>query len=100
MASCPITEFGFLRVLAQALAYGFTVAQARTLLLRLKGAAPLAPPSLQTSTTFLIFPVGSGRTANYRWSLEQTCKREGRDPGNTRREHPWIISDSKIGFAC
>jgi predicted nucleic acid-binding protein len=38
LASCPITELGFLRVLAQAPAYGFTVAQARTLLLRLKEA--------------------------------------------------------------
>jgi len=36
LATCPITELGFLRVLAQAPAYGFTVAQARTLLLRLK----------------------------------------------------------------
>src|ERR1700676_4630585 len=36
LASCSITELGFLRVLAQASAYGFTVAQARTLLLRLK----------------------------------------------------------------
>lgn len=36
LASCPITELGFVRVLAQAPAYGFTVGQARTLLLRLK----------------------------------------------------------------
>jgi predicted nucleic acid-binding protein len=36
LGSCPITELGFVRVLAQAPAYGFTVAQARTLLLRLK----------------------------------------------------------------
>ena len=36
LASCPITELGFLRVLAQAPAYGFTVSQARSLLLRLK----------------------------------------------------------------
>ena len=36
LASCSITELGFLRVLAQASAYGFTVAQARTLLMRLK----------------------------------------------------------------
>ena len=36
LASCSITELGFVRVLAQAPAYGFTVAQARTLLLRLK----------------------------------------------------------------
>ena len=36
LASCSITELGFIRVLAQAPAYGFTVAQVRTLLLRLK----------------------------------------------------------------
>jgi uncharacterized protein len=36
LGSCSITELGFLRVLAQAPAYGFTVVQARTLLLRLK----------------------------------------------------------------
>jgi predicted nucleic acid-binding protein len=38
LATCPITEIGFVRVLAQVPAYGFTVAQARTLLLRLKQA--------------------------------------------------------------
>jgi predicted nucleic acid-binding protein len=32
LASCPITELGFVRVLAQAPAYGFTVSQARLLL--------------------------------------------------------------------
>jgi hypothetical protein len=36
LASCSITELGFVRVLSQAPAYGFSVAQARTLLLRLK----------------------------------------------------------------
>ena len=30
LASCSITELGFVRVLAQAPAYGFTVTQART----------------------------------------------------------------------
>jgi predicted nucleic acid-binding protein len=38
LASCSITELGFVRVLAQAPAYGFSVTQARTLLLRLKEA--------------------------------------------------------------
>jgi uncharacterized protein len=38
LASCSITELGFVRVLAQAPAYGFTVAQSRVLLLRLKEA--------------------------------------------------------------
>lgn len=36
LATCPITELGVVRVLAQAPTYGFTVAQARSLLLRLK----------------------------------------------------------------
>jgi predicted nucleic acid-binding protein len=36
LATCSITELGFVRVLAQAPQYGFTVAHARSLLLRLK----------------------------------------------------------------
>ena len=38
LATCSITELGFIRVLAQAPAYGLTVAQARTLLLKMKEA--------------------------------------------------------------
>jgi uncharacterized protein len=41
LATCSITELGFVRVLAQAPTYGFTIAQARTLLLRLKKAPSL-----------------------------------------------------------
>jgi predicted nucleic acid-binding protein len=36
LATCSITELGFVRVLAQAPQYGFTIGHARTLLLRLK----------------------------------------------------------------
>lgn len=36
LATCSITELGFVRVLAQSPQYGFTVVHARTLLLRLK----------------------------------------------------------------
>jgi predicted nucleic acid-binding protein len=36
LATCSITELGFVRVLAQAPQYGFTIAPARNLLLRLK----------------------------------------------------------------
>jgi predicted nucleic acid-binding protein len=36
LATCSITEIGFVRVLAQTLVYDLSVAQARTLLLRLK----------------------------------------------------------------
>jgi len=42
LATCSITELGFVRVLAQAPAYGLTIAQARTLLLRLKKASTLS----------------------------------------------------------
>jgi len=42
LATCSITELGFVRVLAQAPAYGFTVGQARTLLIRLKKAGSLS----------------------------------------------------------
>src|SRR5258705_4512490 len=36
LVTCSITELGFVRVLVQAPQYGFTIAHARTLLLRLK----------------------------------------------------------------
>jgi predicted nucleic acid-binding protein len=36
LATCSITELGFVRVLVQAPQYGFTIAQGRTLLLQLK----------------------------------------------------------------
>jgi uncharacterized protein len=36
LATCPITELGFVRVLSSASQYGFTVAQARALLRQLK----------------------------------------------------------------
>jgi len=39
LATCSITELGFVRVLVQAPAYGFTIVQARTLLMRLKEAS-------------------------------------------------------------
>jgi predicted nucleic acid-binding protein len=41
LATCSITELGFVRVLSQAHAYGFTIVQARTALLRLKSAKVL-----------------------------------------------------------
>jgi predicted nucleic acid-binding protein len=40
LATCSITELGFVRVLSQATAYGLSMAQARTLLLRMKKAGP------------------------------------------------------------
>lgn len=37
LATCSITELGFVRILSQAAAYGLTILQARALLLGLKG---------------------------------------------------------------
>ena len=42
LATCSITELGFVRVLTQVPAYGFTMAQARSLLLQLKKASVLS----------------------------------------------------------
>jgi uncharacterized protein len=41
LATCSITELGFVRVLAQAPQYGFTIGHARSLLLRLKAGKTL-----------------------------------------------------------
>jgi len=41
LATCSITELGFVRILVQAPQYGFAVSQARDLLLQLKGASAL-----------------------------------------------------------
>jgi predicted nucleic acid-binding protein len=41
LATCSITELGFVRVLSQAPVYGFSVADARSVLLRLKRAKAL-----------------------------------------------------------
>lgn len=41
VATCPITELGFVRVLSQTPSYGFEIAQARTLLLKLKHSTAL-----------------------------------------------------------
>ncbi|HYN16106.1 MAG TPA: hypothetical protein VES66_10015 [Terriglobales bacterium] len=41
LATCAITELGFVRVLAQAPQYGLAISQARNLLLRLKAANTL-----------------------------------------------------------
>jgi uncharacterized protein len=41
LLTCSITELGFVRVLSQALPYGSTVSQARSLLLRLKASDPV-----------------------------------------------------------
>jgi predicted nucleic acid-binding protein len=42
LLTCSITELGFVRVLAQAPAYALEIAQAKTLLLRLKKASALS----------------------------------------------------------
>jgi len=41
LATCSITELGFVRILVQAPQYGFAVSQARNLLLQLKAASAL-----------------------------------------------------------
>lgn len=51
LATCSITELGFVRVLSQIVPYGFTVVQAQTLLLKLKksGAFVFVPDNQEIS---------------------------------------------------
>jgi uncharacterized protein len=51
LATCPLTELGFVRILAQTQAYGLSVKEARTLLLHLKTREKLAffPDDLDVS---------------------------------------------------
>jgi hypothetical protein len=63
LATCSITELGFVRVLAQAPQYGFTVAQACDLLQRLKAAQ-------RVSFTF----IPDGQDVSYLPSWVKTAK--------------------------
>ena len=58
LATCSITELGFVRVLAQAPQYGFTVGQACNLLQRLKAAR---------TVTFTFIPDGQDISPLPRW---------------------------------
>jgi len=83
LASCSITELGFVRVLAQAPAYGFTVTQARTLLLRLKDARTSALTFIPDEHDVAHLPAWVRAPKQiYRWSLKQACDRKWRGPGN------------------
>ncbi len=59
LATCSITELGFVRVLAQAPQYGFTVGQACNLLQRLKAARMVSLRLFLTAKTSHISPIGS-----------------------------------------
>jgi len=92
-----ITELGFLRALAQAPAYGFTVAQARSLLLRLKE-APASP---------LVFIFdgrdashlpgwGKGAQTNHRWSFERSGEGEWCGSRDLGREYSRFLCHTQI----
>jgi hypothetical protein len=92
LATCSITELGFVRVLAQAPAYGFTIPQARMLLMRLKQAS--VAPHIHTGPArcFSSSNLGQSSEANYRRSPEQACYRESCSSCNLRRKHSGIAS--------
>ncbi|MGA2570954.1 MAG: hypothetical protein ABSF23_10590 [Terracidiphilus sp.] len=54
--TCSITELGFARVIAQTPSYGFTVQQARTLLLRLKSHSKLSFTFLPDGNDISLLP--------------------------------------------
>jgi hypothetical protein len=85
LATCSITELGFVRILAQAPQYGFTVAHARTLLLRLKAESTLKFTFIPDDHDVSQFPrwVKNPKT-NHRWSSRTARKGErfnSRDAG-------------------
>jgi hypothetical protein len=57
LATCSITELGFVRVLSQAPVYGFTTMQARTVLLRMKKAQVLTFSFITDSHDISYLPV-------------------------------------------
>lgn len=61
LATCSITELGFVRVLTQATTYGFSLQQAQMLLLRLKKTNVLQFTLSLMITIFLVFQLGSGQ---------------------------------------
>ncbi|MGA9542767.1 MAG: hypothetical protein WBQ85_04320 [Candidatus Sulfotelmatobacter sp.] len=76
LATCSITELGFVRVLVQAPSYGFTIPQARALLMRLKEASG-RPRHIHAGPArcFSSSNLGPNSEANYRWPPEQACER-------------------------
>jgi len=59
LSTCSITELGFIRVLVQAPQYGFSVSQARALLLRLKKGEVPSSHSWRTTTMSATCRIGS-----------------------------------------
>src|SRR5205085_3417352 len=87
LASCSITELGFVRVLAQAPAYGVSVAQARTLLLRIKQAKQPAFTFIRGRPRYFAAScLGENGESDHRWTFGQPGCRSRRHPGNTRPE--------------
>jgi predicted nucleic acid-binding protein len=81
LATCSITELGFVRVLAQAPHYGFTVAHARTLLLRLKTGNSLKFTFITDDQDVSHLPAWvKNRETNNRWSSCATRQSQGRNP--------------------
>ena len=98
LASCSITELGFLRILAQAPAYGFTVAQARSLLLRLKE-APASPFISDGRDASHLPGWGKGAQTNHRWSFERSGEGEWCGSRDLGREYSRFLCDTQIVFS-
>ena len=77
LATCSITELGFVRVLSQAPAYGLTVVQARSAFLRLKKSAVLPFTFIADTHDISHLPawVKTPKT-NHAWSFSRACERK------------------------
>lgn len=92
LATCSITELGFVRVLTQAPQYGFTVAQAHELLLRLKSSGVLTFKSLPDDHDISRLPAWV-KTAKQTTDghLAQLARAEGAIPGTLDRRIPGAL---------
>jgi predicted nucleic acid-binding protein len=74
LATCPITELGFVRILSQTQAYGLSIKEARTLLLHLKTAEKLAfiPDDLDISQLPAWVKTSAQSTDGYLLQLAQS----------------------------
>ena len=81
LLTCSITELGFVRVLAQAPAYGFTLTQARTLLGKMKESETLRF-HCRRSRCVISSVLGKGSEAAYWRPLAETRRRQCGCAGN------------------
>ena len=87
LTSCPITELGFVRVLAQAPAYGYCSPGTYTLAASQRGSYVCPHIHSRQSRCLASSCFGQNAKADHRWSFDQTRRHERCNPCNAGREY-------------